>query len=356
MKAALSFAERYRTSISSVPKHLRNIVNKHGGLSEDHLLELILKPKDYSVDTPEIPPDNIVEFDYDVKVCLGIGSEAIQNKKVAYCIMAGGLGFDEKTPKALIKIPGIGMSLLTLKLFQAIGEGPIWIVVSPSSRELIEDHVQSQIGFDHDRIQFIEQYESYCITPDNQIIFNGEQPLLSPCGHGDLFPLMTHSKLLEKSINHGLEYISVVNVDNVMGHLDPVGIGRHITSKANVSCEVVEREEDDTGGFLCDVNGTYQILESYKIFGTDTRQFKWLNTNSFVFNSSLNISPLGREWNRVQKDINGKIIIRYERLLQEITDAYDTKYLGVKREDRFIPVKKESDLVIVERMLNANKV
>ena len=355
MKSTVTFIERYKSSLSNVPDSLRQVVNRHGGLSEDQLLDLILRPKDYGVNFPDVPPDSAIDNNHDVDECYKVGSDLIQEGKVAYCIMAGGAGTRIGQPKALLRIPGLGMSLLTLKIFQAAGTGPVLIVVSPMHRNQIEDHVRSQVGFDQSRIHFLEQYQSYRLTPDNQISFVNGEPDLYPCGHGDLFPALTHSKLLEKFRDNGIKHISIVNVDNLMGYLDPVAIGRHVVTNANVSCEVVERNEEDTGGFLCDFKGQLQIIESFKIFGTDVKEFKWLNTNSFIFNANLNIAPLGREWNRVQKNINGKVVVQHERLLQEITDAYDTKYFSVSREDRFFPIKTSADLDNAEKLLSANK-
>lgn len=354
MKSKLVFTDTFRKSLENIPSIIRSNVNRRGGLSESKLLDLILNPEDYGIKNPEQPDDSVVEVNYDVETCNLLGNEAIEKGDVAYCILAGGAGTRVGEPKALLKIPEVDMSLLTLKLFQAIGNGPIWIIVSPSLKEKIVDHVNSQIGIDHKRIHFLEQYESYRLNPDNQISFIEDTPELYPCGHGDLFPLLVQSGVLQEFVNKGGKYVSVVNVDNVAGYLDPTIIGRHINLNANVSCEVVEKNNEDSGGFLCDVYGSCQIVESFKIHGVDLKNFKWLNTNSLVFNANLNIMPLGNAWNRVQKNINGRIVIQHERLLQEITEAYDTKFLCVDRNKRFIPVKNINDLVRVGAQLNIN--
>ena len=345
MKSTTLLAERFNASLDKIPASIRESVNRRGGLSESKLLDLILNPVDYSVNFPEVPGDNVVNQAYDVEACHSAGSLALSTGKVAYCIMAGGAGTRIGEPKALLRIPEIGMSLLTLKIFQAEGTGPIWIIVSPQLKNRIIDHLYSQSGIDLKRIEFIEQYESYRLGPDNQISFiDDKMPDLYPCGHGDLFATIVNSGVLQKFYESGGEYISVVNVDNLAGSLDPIIIGRHITAGANVSCEVVERNLEDSGGVLCTVSGNQQILETFKIRGTDIKLFNWLNTNSFVFNANLNIIPLGNCWNRVQKNINGKIVIQHERLLQEITEAYDTQYLSVERSSRFLPIKKQEDL------------
>lgn len=354
MKSTAALIERFKKSLNEIPASTRSVINKAGGLSENKLLDLILNPKDYGVNLPEEPPDDVVITNCDVEKCNELGNESLANGEVAYCVLAGGAGTRIGEPKALLRIPNIGMSLLTLKLFQAFGTGPIWVIVSPGLKDRIIDHVASQAGLDMARIKFIEQYESYRLEPDNQISFVDGKPNLYPCGHGDLFPALVSSGVLKEFVEQGGRYVCTVNVDNVAAFLDPVAIGRHIVSNANVSCEVVTKNVEDTGGVLCDVNGSYQILESFKIHGTDSTKFKWLNTNTFVFNSTLNIVPLGNAWNRVQKNVDGKLFVQHERLLQEITEAYDTVYFGVERAERFVPIKSVDDLEKVEKILNAN--
>ncbi|MBM3194139.1 MAG: hypothetical protein FJZ60_00060 [Chlamydiae bacterium] len=355
IKPSSAFIERYRQSLLAIAPEVRLKVNRPGGLEEKKLLDLVLNPTDYDVLLPNHPNESDVQIEYDAPRCAEVGSSAIDAGQVAYCIMAGGVGTRIGEPKALLRIPDIDMSLLTLKLTQAHGSGPIWIITSPALHDRIVEHVQCQAGIDLRRVRFIEQYESYRLTPDNQISFINGRPETYPCGHGDLFPALVRSKVLAEFLSNGGRYISVVNVDNVMGSLDPVTLGRHIELKANVSCEVVKRTSEDTGGVLCSVNGSLQIVEGFRIHGIDPKKFEWLNTNSFIINANLNLEPLGTAWNRVQKNVDNRVVVQYERLLQEITEAYDTNYLAVEREERFMPIKKADDLVEVGKSLNANR-
>jgi len=357
MKSVSALVDRYRSNIKKLPSEVRERVNRPGGLDEQTLLDLILNPQDQGVDRPGQPRLDSVKIDYDLEVCARLGKDALKKGHVAYCIMAGGAGTRIGEAKALLRLPGIDMSLLTLKLFQAEGTGPIWIVVSPSLKERVADHVRSQAGIDQSRIEFIEQYESYRLTPDNQISFDSDgKPDMYPCGHGDLFPALNSSRLLDRFVSFGGRYVSIVNVDNTMGSLEPMIIGRHILSESKVSCEVVERSDEDAGGVLCDVNGMLQIVESFRIYGANPKEFKWLNTNSFIFNADIDIRPLGKNsWNRVQKNVGGRLVCQHERLLQEITAAYETNYLGVERRDRFMPIKSIDDLNAAGERLKADR-
>mgnify|MGYP003342097615 CR=1 FL=1 len=354
MKSTEQFSHRFRESLNLIPEHFRKRVNRAGGLSEEKLLDLIIDPQDYGVMLPDQPSEDVVKSTFDQKECEALGEEAIQRGEVAYCVLAGGAGTRIGEPKALLRLPGIEMSLLTLKLIQAKGNGPIWIIVNSNIKDRVADHVYSQSGIDRSRVKLIEQYESYRISPDNQIIIEDGAPDLYPCGHGDVFPVLINSGALEAFSLNGGKYVSIVNVDNVMASLDAAILGRHIKEKAKVTCEVVRRRQGDSGGVLCDVAGSLQIVESFRIHGVDAQSFNWLNTNSFVFDTDIDLKLLGNAWNRVQKNIGNKIVIQHERLLQEITAAYSTNYIEVERDERFMPIKNLEDLVLAAKKIDAN--
>jgi|GEM_PF-2343393 len=354
MKSSEAFIERYLRTLNSFPEDIRKIVNRPGGLTESNLLELILRPQDQSVDRPRQPQDESIKAEPLVDICVEEGNLKLQQGKVAFCILAGGAGTRIGEPKAMLRLPNLGLSLLTIKLFQSVGNGPIWIVVSPSMKQIIVDHVKSQIGIDQSRVKFIEQFESYRLHPNNDLVIVDGKPELYPCGHGDLFPALVHGGVLNEFRQNGGEHVFVVNVDNVLGGLDPMLVGWHSLSHSNVSCEVVARLSGDSGGFICVDRNQVQVVEGYRVRGVDVAQFRWLNTNSFIFKADLNIEPLGNSWNRVQKNVNGRLVIQHERLLQEITEAYDTTFVSVNREERFFPIKNLEDLKTASEKLNAN--
>ena len=339
------FAVQFQRDVEQINSATRSVVNKTAGLDERSLLKKLFHPEDHTPAGLSPPPELAVNFYHDeLEEYTSIGSKAIQDGKVAYCVMAGG-------SKSLLRIPELGMSLLTLKLFQGIGTGPIWIVVSPQNKSAVEDHLASQVGIDMRRIKLLEQYVSYRLTPDNQIIFGTEGPELYPCGHGDLFPVLLETGVLKEFISSGGLYVSVVNVDNVFGTLDSAVVGHHISSSSEVTCEVVKRKPDESGGVLVDTAVGLQIVELFRLLGHDTEQYTWLNTNSFVFNAQLDLSSLGSIFHRVQRCVDEKIVVQHERLLQEITEKYKTTYLGVIRSDRFMPIKTTQDLNNVRNMI-----
>ena len=351
----LGFEHSYLVDLKKILPEVRNFVNRPGGLDEESLLNLLVKPQDYTVPVPTPVQDTYVRFYHDKSdYYTEIGEEAIHKKEVAYCILAGGAGTAVEGAKALLKIPELDMSLLTLKLFQSLGAGPIWIFTSPTLRKQIEDHVSSLTGIDHDRIQYLEQYESYRLTPDNRIMFTGEKPDLYPCGHGDLFPVLASSEIYSKFVSSGGKHVYVVNVDNVFASLDAAILGHHVDTNSRVSCEVVKRKENEYGGVLVDSAEGVQIAELFRVNDLDLTQFTWLSTNSYIFNTDIDVAALGKVWHRIKKSINNRIVIQHERLIQEITLAYDTTFVGVSRSERFMPIRDLDDLNIVRKIVDLN--
>jgi UTP--glucose-1-phosphate uridylyltransferase len=352
MRNLPGFAEKFFEDIKKIPKEIRDSVNRQGGLNEDDLVRLTVLPRDNNVHNPTPPGiDDVSPLERDFLE----GETAIDSGQVAFAILAGGAGTRIGAPKSLLKIPGTDVSLLGLKIRQATGKGPVWIIVNPSTKKEVEDHVKGLKNIDLSRITFVEQYNSYRLSPDNSIIFADGVPSLYPCGHGDLFPAITHQGILKNFLSSGGKHVMVVNVDNVLASLDARVVTQHIKNNANVTCEVVKKNPEDSGGFLCDTGTSLQIVESFRISGVDLNEYTWLNTNTMTFKADIDVSPLGNSWHRIRKIVENKIVIQYERMLQEITAAYDSQYISVEREERFMPIKSIEDLLKASQILNTDK-
>ena len=351
MRSTTVFADRFRKSLDKIRPEIMDRVNRRGGLSEERLLQLVLNPEDHRIKSPGPVAEADLHASFDEEKCKDVGDAAVQRGEVAYCVLAGGAGTRIGEPKALLEAPHLGESLLSIKLKQAPSTGPIWVVTSPSLLDRVSAHVRSVPGVDQSRVKVIEQYESYRLTPDNQVKFAGDEPDLYPCGHGDVFASLVESGTLSEFCGSGGVCVQVSNVDNVLASLDPVLVGKHLELRARVSFEVVKRLPGDSGGFLCDVHGARQIVEGFRIAEADLDEFAWLNTNTFVFDASLDLRSIGNFWNRIQKNVCGELLVQHERLSQEITEAYDTSYVAANRSKRFFPIKSANHLLELNRQL-----
>lgn len=324
-------------------------IGRHGGLDIQDVISLILKPRDHTVDLPENPGEEEVIKHKQIAISDGTtGLQLICKGEVALCILAGGAGTRIGGPKCLLKISDKD-TLLSQKLRQSADVKNIWILVSPELKETVVDYLNTN-NLMRDGIKVVEQYEFVRLTPDNQIFFDeNNQPSFYPCGHGDVIEVLNKQGLVRDFHEAGGKHVMVVNVDNVLAALNSFILGYHHNSNSPVTCEVVRRNKDDRGGFLCKHLGVNQVVESFRMSPeTNLEQFEWLNTNTMIFRTDLQLDIIKWSWYRVQKHINNKLVIQYERLLQQITEAFKTQFIEVKREERFFPIKSASDLVNIK--------
>ena len=341
------FLRKMQDDLARVPESYRSIVNRDGGLKEKELQHMLLNPTDHTLATSQPPTDENVLFYHDQLESYALaGSEAIANRSVAYCILAGGCGTRVGQSKALLRIPELNMSLLTLKLLQAVGTGPIWIMVPKTFRAEVEAHVKEQIGIQHDRITYVEQFESYRFTPDNQLMFCDGRPELYPCGTGDILQLMFSDELKSSGVKH----VAVVNVDNVFASLDPSVVGHHIRHESKVTCEVVRRKDKECGYVLVDGPDGLQIVNISNVQDSH-QEYTWLSTGSWIIDLSQ-LSYVKPKWHRRQKTVDGRIVIQHERSIVDVTAAVPTTYLGTIRSERYMPVTTAEDLQQVRRLVH----
>lgn len=343
------FLNHLQRQIESIDLDTLNRVNRFGGLQVADLLEEVLRPKDHSAYSPYSVDRSFVKSCQDLDSAIeGVGLAALERGEVAFCVLAGGAGTRIGGTKGLLRIPGPNVTLLGMKVMQSSRVSDFWVMTSPSNDEEVRLHFNT---LTRPNAKFFQQYESLCLTPDNQLFLEDGKPVLRPCGHGDLIPALKNSGLLQDFLAKGGKYVYVVNVDNVLGGPDPHVLGQHIQGHKPVTCEVVKRHHDDTGGLLCGHEGADQIVEQFRLTRhADVDSFPYLSTNSYVFNADLDFDTLVPSWHRIKKVVDNKVIVQYERLLQDLTATFQTQYIEVLRETRFHPVKTQQDLLDAARL------
>jgi UTP--glucose-1-phosphate uridylyltransferase len=97
------------------------------------------------------------------------------------------------------------------------------------------------------------------------------------------------------------------------------------------------------------VDGTLQIVEEFRLPDDfDSAAVNVFNTNTFLVSAeALLHQPFDWTYFEVEKTVDGRPAIQFERLLQEITTQLPSSYLEVPRDgkdSRFLPVKDLDDL------------
>jgi UTP--glucose-1-phosphate uridylyltransferase len=98
-------------------------------------------------------------------------------------------------------------------------------------------------------------------------------------------------------------------------------------------------------------NGRPVILEHFRLpAGFDENQVPVFNTNTFVADAAaLSQVEIDWTWFRVEKTVDGRPAIQFERLVGELTSVLDSRFLRVPRDgrdSRFLPAKDWDELAL----------
>jgi UTP--glucose-1-phosphate uridylyltransferase len=284
-----------------------------------------------------------------------LGGEALREGRVALLVLAGGMATRMGgVIKALVDaVPGKSFLDLRRAEVRALGRRygrvpPLWLMTSHAT----DAGIRAALGADLDgeAVATFVQHLSVRLTPEGDV-FLDEKGLPSEYapGHGDLPDALVGSGLLGAFVGRGGKVVMVANVDNMGGTLDAAVIGFHLAHGKPVTCEVVDKLASDRGGIPAWVDGTLCVLEEFRIPPTfDPQTVRVFNTNVFHFDAPA-LLDLHVPWTyfTVKKKVDGRDVVQFERLVNEITSHLPTVYLHVARDgvaSRFLPAKDNEEL------------
>ncbi len=213
-------------------------------------------------------------------------------------------------------------------------------------------------GFDPADVYTCVQGISVRLTERGEIFYDdsGAPSLYTP-GHGDLPWTLSVSGTAEKLRARGVRTIFVSNVDNLGSGLDSAILGAHLASGRMLSVETVDPNPHDVGGAPFYVDGKLQLLEGFRLpRDLDPSTLTGFNVNSFYFQWPALDPDIPLGFYPVQKTVDGRKAIQFERIVGEVSAHVPTTYLRVPRDlahGRFLPVKTPEDLVALQPTLRA---
>lgn len=359
MRFEPGFIKELKRDLATIRPDIARRVARVGGLSEQKLLSLVSTTQ---VDVLNDVSHLTVTQSYEQLASTGVWRQAIdavRKGEVAFVVLAGGSGTRLGGPKAFVQLPKLGMTLTSIKAMQScltghegeVVQAPTWFMTSPGLLERMSSHLNGLCPVIEGCV--FEQFESYRLRPDNRLSFVGPGvPELQPTGHGDLGPALIESGVLDDNPN--VKHCVVVNVDNVKASLDMHVLGHHLQTGSHVTCELVERRQGDEGGVPVWHENRAQIVEAFRLPEGTASSATYHNTNTMIISVEALRTELPWRWHRVRKQVDNRIVVQYERMLQQYTEAFDTQYVLVNREDRYAPVKTPDDLDRVATLLNGN--
>jgi UTP--glucose-1-phosphate uridylyltransferase len=293
-----------------------------------------------------------------------VGIASIQRGEVALCVMAGGMATRMGgVVKALVEAFD-GRTFLDLRLSEnaawskrAGSPVPLWLMASEATDGPIRGALARVEAPPHVRV--FTQDLGLRLTQEGGLFYGADgQPSTYAPGHGDLPDALRRSGFLSEFVERGGKHVWIANLDNLGATIDAALLGHFIESGREVMVEVAPKVEGDRGGIpvWADAEGDdrravrrLQVLEEFRLpKGFDAGAVRVFNTNTFLVGAGALLRARVRwSWFEVEKKVDGRVAVQFERLLQELTATLPAAYVRVPREgaaSRFLPVKDYDEL------------
>lgn len=284
-----------------------------------------------------------------------LGQASLREGTVALVVLAGGMATRMGgVVKALVEaLPGRTFLDLRLAELSALerrfGKAPpLWLMTSDATDEKIRQALGANLK--GDAIATFTQHLSLRLTPSGELFLDEHgRPSEHAPGHGDLPDALRASGLLGRFVERGGKTLMLTNLDNLGGSLEPAVLGFHLAHGKPLTSEVVDKLDQDRGGIPVRVDGALRVLEEFRIPPSfDPASVRVFNTNTFQVGARA-LLELDMNWRffTVKKKVDGKPVIQFERIVNEITGELPTQYLRMPRVgpmSRFLPVKDHEEL------------
>ncbi|MDN6428576.1 MAG: UTP--glucose-1-phosphate uridylyltransferase [Actinomyces sp.] len=292
----------------------------------------------------------------------------------------GGLGTSMGLagPKCLIPVrDGLSFLDIVVRQVQALREThgvrlPLILMdsynTSAASMEALEAYPDLAVG--DLPLEFLQSREPKLLADTLEPASWPRNPDLEWCppGHGDFYPSLTASGLVQRLLEQGFRYLFVANIDNLGAVPDPRLAGWFAASGAPYAAEVTERTDmDRKGGHLAHrrsdsrlvLRDTAQVAPDEMDFFIDIHRHPWAHTNNIwmdlqqvqaVLASNQGTLSLPLIINRKTVDPadgDSPAVLQLEGAIGAAVEIFDgAQAIGVPR-SRFLPVKSTADLLVL---------
>ena len=184
-----------------------------------------------------------------------------------------------------------------------------------------------------------------------------------PPGHGDFYNCIKEQGILRRLIEQGKDVLFMSNADNLGAVADAKILNYMIEKKIPFLIEVTAKTAADVkGGTLYEQEGRLKLLEIAQVPDEyieefcSPQKFSVFNTNNIWMNlvaleEKMQEVPLNLNVIVNRKTIQEKPVVQLETAIGSALDCFAGAVgLGVSR-DRFMPVKKTEDLLLVQSNL-----
>ncbi|WP_375423434.1 UTP--glucose-1-phosphate uridylyltransferase [uncultured Friedmanniella sp.] len=292
----------------------------------------------------------------------------------------GGLGTSMGMDRAKSLLPvRDGQSFLDLIVGQVRAARTAYEVTLPllfmNSFRTHDDTLAALAGYDDLAVDgldldFVQSQEPKLRADDLTPVEWAADPTMEWCppGHGDLYPSLQASGVLDRLIALGYRYASVSNSDNLGAAPDATIAGWFAASGAPYAAEVCRRTAADRkGGHLAIrkadgqliLRDTAQTAKDEMHYFTDEHRHPYFHTNNLWFdlrrlsetltqrNSVLGLPLIRNEKTVDPADPSSPAVVQIESAMGAAVEVFEgATAIGVGRE-RFLPVKTTNDLLLL---------
>ena len=184
-----------------------------------------------------------------------------------------------------------------------------------------------------------------------------------PPGHGDFYNCIQQQGILGQLIENGKDILFISNADNLGAVADSKILNYMIEKKIPFLIEVTPKTPSDVkGGTLYEQKGKLKLLEIAQVPKEHIEEFcsqekfSVFNTNNIwmnlgVLEERLKEGPLDLNVIVNRKTIEGQSVVQLETAIGSAIDCIDNEVGLCVSRDRFMPVKKTEDLLLVQSNL-----
>ncbi|MEM6862533.1 MAG: UTP--glucose-1-phosphate uridylyltransferase [Myxococcota bacterium] len=299
-----------------------------------------------------------------------LGEAALERGEVAVVVLNGGMATRfGGVVKGVVEVAEdksfIGLKAEDLRRAgERFGPKPVFVLMNSfatAGATAVHLAQNNYFGLDPERVLSFEQTISARLTPNAELFIGRDgKPSFHAPGHGDFFPCIRNSGVLDRLRSMGVKHVLFSNVDNLGATLDPQVIGHHLGAEAQMTVEVTEKRrvagQWDKGGAPALVDGRPIIVEGFR-FPAEFEQSELpdFSTNTFHFELKALDRSFRLPRHVVIKEVDGQSAIQLESIACEASHllepdgspSFRLELCRVSRDDaegRFFPVKRPDDL------------
>jgi len=352
MRFEAGFVREFISAVEALDPHVRSVAE--GVLSLQALVNLMQQPV---VTTPTAieSPIGIIRCDESFGAYASLGNKLLSDGTTAICLLGGGTPRSGAPTDPMLRVPVLETNLITMKLMNVVSPGsPLFVVVNPLHYNVF---AEAFLGISAPGIDptFVYQDLTYVLSPMNTLLMESDgflevDPQLLTLGTGNAAVALSKSEHISD-----VKRVVFMNMNNIAARPIPEVVGYHVATGNDVTCQVVDRENGDSGGSVMFADGKLLVVEDASVPGDVKLECNLLNTNTFVVNTDILMNAHQVPWRYERRviDVNGSVKVVYRSNITQLFEhAEKVGYVHMPR-DTYQPFRGDHDVQDVTRFMLA---